>query len=80
MEKVLKRLGVEPLTYAIECDPTKQLICNLEWTISCNEIKEIEKLYDVKVKGWKKNKITTDDNLDLKKKKNVDKKLNKIEK
>lgn len=70
MEKVLKRLGVELPPYNKENDPTKQIICDLEWTIPSDWIKQMEKLYSNKLKAEKRKKSNqfVDDFLNDKKK------------
>lgn len=57
LEKVLKRLGVELPAYDTEQDPTKQKFCELEWTISKDSIKDLEKLYNEKLKLTRKRKL-----------------------
>lgn len=57
LEKVLKRLGVELPEYTTDQDPTKQKFCELEWTISKDSIKHVEKLYDEKLKSTRKRKL-----------------------
>lgn len=64
LEKVAKRLGIEIPDYTTDNDPTKQKICELEWTISSNEIKSVEKLFNEKVKNAKKRKSNKDENDD----------------
>lgn len=57
MEKVMKRLGVEIPEYTGDDDPTKDTAAlALEWTIPGEQVKEVEKLYNAKVKGTKKRK------------------------
>lgn len=56
MEKVLKRLGVEIPEYSEENDPTKQLICDLEWTISPKMVKDIDDQHKQMLKDLKKRK------------------------
>lgn len=56
MEKLLKRLGIELPVYSKEIDPTKQIICDTEWTIPSVWIKEMEKLYSIKLKAEKRKK------------------------
>lgn len=57
LEKVLKHLGVELPEYTIEQDPTKEKFCELEWTISADNIKYLEKLYNEKLKSTRKRKL-----------------------
>lgn len=54
MEKVLKRLGVELPEYTHDIDPTKQTLCDLEWTIPIELINDIDKQYKCKLKSAKK--------------------------
>lgn len=68
MEKVLKRLGVELPDYSKDDDPTKQAICELEWTIPQDLIKQYDVLYKDKVKAAKK-RNSNDDSEKLKSKK-----------
>lgn len=56
MEKVLKRLGVELPEYSQENDPTKQLPCELEWTIPPRLVKEIDDQHKQMLKEVKKRK------------------------
>lgn len=56
MEKVLKRLGVELPAYTPEDDPTKAIFCELEWTISVELLKDIDKQYTEFMKAAKKRK------------------------
>lgn len=56
MEKVLKRLGVELPEYSKENDPTKQLPCELEWTIPPRFVKEIDDQHKQMLKEVKKRK------------------------
>lgn len=69
MEKVLKRLGIELPKYSVDNDPTKQKICELEWTIGSDVIKHVDKLYSEKIKAAKKRKsdATTPDDKSIKK-------------
>lgn len=69
LEKVAKRLGIEIPEYTTDHDPTKQKICELEWTISSDEIKNVEKLFNEKQKNAKKRKSNKDDEDDDDKKK-----------
>lgn len=48
--KVLKKLGIELPEYTKSTDPTKQKYCDLEWTILPEDLKAIEKIYNVKIK------------------------------
>lgn len=57
--KVMKRLGVEIPEYTAEIDPTKAAELDLEWTIPTEQVKEVEKIYNAKVKGTKKRKPFT---------------------
>lgn len=50
LEKVCKFLGVEISEYSPEQDPTKQKFCEMEWTIPVDQVKALEKEYNVKVK------------------------------
>lgn len=59
MEKVLKRLGVELPEYILDIDPTKQIPCDLEWTIPVELVNDIDKQYKSKLKSTKKQKPTT---------------------
>lgn len=56
MEKVLKRLGVELPGYCEENDPTKQNVCEMDWTIHPNQIKEIDNQQKQQLKEAKKRK------------------------
>lgn len=56
MEKVAKRLGVEIQEYTESIDPTRQEICDLEWTIATNQLKEIDDQYKHMIKNSKKRK------------------------
>lgn len=56
MEKVLKRLGVELPAYSEENDPTKQLPCELEWTIPPRLVKQIDDQHKQMLKEAKKRK------------------------
>lgn len=49
--KVMKRLGLEIDEYSTEDDPTKQIMFDgWEWTIQPENLKEVEKSYDSRVK------------------------------
>uniref|UniRef100_A0A336K0Y7 protein acetyllysine N-acetyltransferase n=1 Tax=Culicoides sonorensis TaxID=179676 RepID=A0A336K0Y7_CULSO len=50
LEKVCKFLGVEIEEYSIKDDPTKQIPCDMEWTIPYQSVKDMEKEYDSKIK------------------------------
>lgn len=56
MEKVMKRLGVELPDYTPDDDPTKAKFCELEWTISADLLKDIDKRCTEYVKAAKKRK------------------------
>lgn len=56
MEKVLKRMGVELPEYSEVDDPTKQTVCNLEWTIPVKLVKEIDDQHKQMLKEIKKRK------------------------
>lgn len=56
LEKVLKRMSIELPDYTPEIDPTKQKFCELEWTISADTVKSVEKMYNEKVKAERKRK------------------------
>lgn len=58
MEKVLKRLGVELPEYSEADDPTKQTVCNLEWTIPLKLVKDIDDQHKQMLKEIKKRKST----------------------
>lgn len=58
MEKVLKRLGIELSEYTETDDPTKQPVCNLEWTIPVKLVKEIDDQHKQMLKDIKKRKPT----------------------
>lgn len=58
MEKVLKRLGVELPAYSEADDPTKQPICDLEWSIPIKLVKEIDDKHKQMLKDMKKRKST----------------------
>ena len=55
----MKKLGLEIPDYSKELDPTKNEDINLEWNIPTEQVKEIEKVYNAKVKGTKKRKPFT---------------------
>lgn len=57
MEKVAKRLGVEIPEYTESIDPIKQEICDLEWTITTNQLKKIDEQYKAMLKNSKKRKL-----------------------
>lgn len=60
MEKLLKRIGIELPNYTTDDDPTKMSdVDGMEWTIPGEQVKEIEKIYNAKVKGTKKRKPFT---------------------
>lgn len=61
MEKVLKRLGIELPTYSLDDDPTKVKFCELEWTISSELLKDIDKQYGEFTKMMKKRKADAKD-------------------
>lgn len=67
MEKVLKRLGVEMPDYTPHDDPTKAKFCELEWTISAELMKDIDKLYSEFIKATKKRKADEANAVDKKK-------------
>ncbi|GAB0090519.1 NAD-dependent protein deacetylase Sirt6 [Sergentomyia squamirostris] len=50
LERISKRLGIEIPEYNPEDDPTKQFHFDREWNISSVEIKELEKIYNGKIK------------------------------
>lgn len=54
--KVMKRLGVELPEYSEENDPTKQIPCDLEWTIPPRLVKEIDEQHKSMLKEFKKRK------------------------
>ena len=54
LEKVAKKLGVEISEYLPENDPTKQAICEQEWTIPSDQVKKMDKEYGAKVKELNK--------------------------
>lgn len=56
MVKVLKRLGVELPEYSESNDPTKQPICEVEWTIQPKQLKQIDEEYKEFLKISKKRK------------------------
>lgn len=56
MEKVMKRLGVELPPYSEDDDPTKQLSCELEWTIPPSWVKQIDEQQKEMQKMFKKRK------------------------
>lgn len=56
MEKVAKRLGVEIPEYSKEIDPTKVPVCEMEWTVPNEWIKEISATLSEKTKEAKKRK------------------------
>lgn len=56
MEKVLKRLGIEIPEYSEENDPTKQEICNLEWSIPESLVKNIDEQHKKMLRDLKKRK------------------------
>lgn len=58
MEKVLKRLGVELPAYSQDNDPTKQTVCDMEWTIPAKLVKEIDDQHMQMLKEIKKRKST----------------------
>lgn len=49
-------MGVELPDYTTDIDPTKNGNTDIEWTIPSEQVKEIEKVYNAKVKGTKKRK------------------------
>lgn len=57
LEKVAKRLGVEIQEYTESIDPIRQEICDLEWTITTNQLKEIDEQYKQMIKNSKKRKL-----------------------
>ncbi|XP_035899748.1 NAD-dependent protein deacetylase Sirt6 [Anopheles stephensi] len=61
LEKVAKRLGVEIPLYRPEDDPTKLISYTVQWTISGNVVKCLEKRYDntIKEKGKLKKRNST---------------------
>jgi len=62
LEKVCKFLGVEIPEYCPKVDPTKQIPCELEWTIPCGQVKVLEKVYNLKIRELnKKRKNLTND-------------------
>lgn len=67
MEKVLKRLGVEMPDYTPQDDPTKATFCELEWTISAELMKDIDKQYSEFIKTTKKRKADEANAVDKKK-------------
>lgn len=78
MEKLCKRLGIEIPAYNKADDPTKSADVGdaiQEWTIPGEQVKEVEKLYNAKVKSLKKKRkpFTLDwDGIRLKKDKKED--------
>lgn len=69
MENVMKKLGLEIPSYSVDDDPTKKKDVDLDWTIQQERVKELEKVYNAKVKGTKKRKAFTYswDMMDMKK-------------
>lgn len=61
LEMILKRLGVELPDYTTEMDPTKRMDSILEWTIPCEQVKDLEKLYNDKLKEARKRKQIASD-------------------
>lgn len=59
--KICKRLGVEIPDYNRNGDPTKQGDKILEWTINPQEIKEIDKIYNLKMKNYRKKRKLTEE-------------------
>lgn len=56
MEKVMKRLGVELPDYSEENDPTKQIPCDSQWTISPSLVKDVDEQHKQMLKEMKKRK------------------------
>lgn len=56
MEKVMKRLGVELPSYSEENDPTKQVPCDVEWTIPPSLVSEIDEQHKKMLRDVKKRK------------------------
>lgn len=77
--KLMKRLGVEIPEYTAEIDPTKTPQIDMQWTIPQEQVKDLEKVYNAKVKGTKKRKPFTLDweVVQLKKAKLEEKKVKK---
>ncbi|XP_062534574.1 NAD-dependent protein deacetylase Sirt6-like isoform X2 [Armigeres subalbatus] len=62
IEKIAKRLGVEIPNYTKELDPTKAEPCSLEWTISTEDVKHLDKHYSKTIRELsKKNKKGSND-------------------
>lgn len=57
--KVMKRLGIEIPEYTADIDPTKAAEIDMQWTIPTEQVKDLEKVYNAKVKGTKKRKPFT---------------------
>lgn len=77
LEKVCKFVGVEVAEYSADIDPTKQIPCTTEWTIPGEQVKTLEKEYDIQVKELnkiRKRKSTLEEEL-----KNFGKKKKKTE-
>lgn len=54
--KLMKRLAIEVPEYTSDNDPTKVSPVELQWTIPSDQVKDLEKVYNAKVKGTKKRK------------------------
>jgi mono-ADP-ribosyltransferase sirtuin 6 len=54
LEKVCKRLGIEIPEYESANDPTKLPVCDLEWNIPTDQIKNMDKLYSKRIKELNK--------------------------
>lgn len=55
--KLMKRLGIEIPEYTTDSDPTKATApLDMQWTIPAEQVKDLEKVYNAKVKGTKKRK------------------------
>lgn len=79
MEKVAKRLGVEIPEYSKETDPTKVPLCETEWTIPNEWVKEISAALSEKTKEAKKRKSEQMDDAREKLKKSSKSKIEKAE-
>lgn len=63
MTKLMKRLGLEIPEYLQADDPTKKVFEDIEWTIPIENIKEIEKIYNLKLKDFSnKKRLSTEQN------------------
>lgn len=69
LEKVMKRLGVELPEYSEENDPTKQIPCDLDWTIPPSLVKNIDEQHKTMLKEVKKRKSDGPNHIQQSKKK-----------